>query len=177
MLEEEIILVDENDNEIGFLPKLEAHQKGLLHRAFSILIFNQKGELLIHKRADNKYHSAGLWTNTCCSHPRKGESVDFATHRRLQEEMGFDCELKFAYKFIYKTELENELTEYEFDHVFIGEYNSEVNPNPDEVSDFKWISLSNLRNDLLKNPKKYTYWFKLIVNEHLKSFHFEKQKL
>jgi isopentenyl-diphosphate delta-isomerase len=177
MLEEEIILVDENDMELGFMPKLEAHQKGLLHRAFSILVFNEKGELLIHKRADNKYHSSGLWTNTCCSHPRKGEAVEDAIHRRLQEEMGFDCNLQFAYKFIYKTDLENELIEHEYDHVFIGEYNSEISPNPEEVSDYKWMSLARLRNDLLLNPTNYTYWFKLIVNEHLKSFHFEKQKI
>jgi isopentenyl-diphosphate Delta-isomerase len=174
MLEEEIILVDENDMELGFMPKLEAHQKGLLHRAFSILVFNEKGELLIHKRADNKYHSSGLWTNTCCSHPRKGEAVEDAIHRRLQEEMGFDCNLQFAYKFIYKTDLENDLIEYEYDHVFIGEYNYAIHPDPAEVSDYKWISLSNLRNDILKNPQNYTFWFQLIVNEHLKSFHFNK---
>jgi isopentenyl-diphosphate delta-isomerase len=174
MLEEEIILVDENDNELGFMPKLETHQKGLLHRAFSILIFNKKGELLIHKRAENKYHSSNLWTNTCCSHPRKGETTNEAVHRRLQEEMGFDCKLEFAYKFIYKTEFENNLIEHEYDHVFIGEYNDEIQPNPAEVSDYKWISLSNLRNDIVKNPKNYTFWFQLIVNEHLKSFHFNK---
>lgn len=171
-LEDEIILVDEKDNEIGHLSKLEVHQKGLLHRAFSILVFNSEGEVLIQKRAQNKYHSANLWTNTCCSHPKKGETTEEAVHRRLQEEMGFDCTLNFAYKFIYKTELENDLIEHEFDHVYIGEFNGEIHPNYSEISDYKWIKLSDLRNEILFSPEKYTYWFRLIVNEHLKSFYF-----
>ncbi|MES2587452.1 MAG: isopentenyl-diphosphate Delta-isomerase [Bacteroidota bacterium] len=173
--EEQLILVDENDHELGFMPKLEVHQKGLLHRAFSILIFNSKGEFLIQKRADGKYHSSNLWTNTCCSHPRKGEIIIDAAHRRLKEEMGFDCELNFAYKFIYKTDFENELVEHEFDHVFLGEFNENPLPNPSEVSDFKWIRLSDLRNDMQKSPEKYTFWFKKILQEHLKSFYFPKK--
>lgn len=173
MVEEDLlILVDEQDNEIGYMPKLEVHQKALLHRAFSILVFNADGQLLIHKRAEDKYHSSALWTNTCCSHPRKGETTDEAVHRRLQEEMGFDCELKFAYKFIYKTDFENNLTEHEFDHVYIGEFNGDFTPNPEEVSDFKWVHLSELRNEIVQFPDKYTFWFKKIVSEHLKSFHF-----
>lgn len=172
LAEEMLILVDEKDNEIGFAPKLETHQKGLLHRAFSILVFNSKKELLIHQRADGKYHSSLLWTNTCCSHPRQGELTEDAAHRRLQEEMGFDCELKFAYKFTYKTALENDLWEHELDHVFIGEYSGEVKPNPDEVLAYKWVKLSDLRNSITHNPSKYTFWFHKIVLEHLKSFHF-----
>lgn len=171
-VEDELILVDEKDNEIGFLPKLEVHRKGLLHRAFSVLIFNSQREMLIHQRAADKYHSANLWTNACCSHPRKGEKTEDAAHRRLNEEMGFDCELKFAYTFIYKTVLENKLFEHELDHVYIGEYNGVPSPNPEEASGYKWVRLSELRNDILAHPEKYTYWFRLIVNEHLKSFHF-----
>lgn len=171
-MEEELILVDENDSEIGYMPKLEVHQKGLLHRAFSILIFNEFGEMLLQQRASGKYHSSDLWTNACCSHPRKGETVENAAHRRLVEEMGFDCDLKFAYKFIYKTEFENELTEHEFDYVFIGEYNEKISPNPEEVQDFIWVKLSDLRNQILKKPEQFTYWFRMIMIDHLKSFHF-----
>ncbi|MCE3295801.1 MAG: isopentenyl-diphosphate Delta-isomerase [Crocinitomicaceae bacterium] len=170
--EEQLILVDEQDKEVGFLPKLEVHQKGLLHRAFSILIFNSRGEFLIHQRAHGKYHSPGLWTNTCCSHPNKGESTEAAAHRRLQEEMGFDCKLVFVYKFIYKTELENNLTEHELDHVFIGEFNGEFKPNPEEVFASRWISLNELREDIRLHPENYTFWFKKIVSEHLGSFRF-----
>lgn len=172
MQEELIILVNEKDEEIGLMPKLEAHQKGLLHRAFSILIFNKKGELLIHKRALNKYHSAGLWTNTCCSHPRAGETVLEAAKRRLNEEMGMSCELRFAYKFIYKTDLENKLIEHELDHVFIGEYNQDPKPNKDEVEAFRWLSLQDLRKEINSNPEQFTPWFKIIVNDYLKEFTF-----
>ncbi len=174
MLEDELILVDEKDVEIGFMPKLEVHQKGLLHRAFSILVFNSKGQLLIQKRASAKYHSANLWTNTCCSHPKKGETVDEAVQRRLMEEMGIECDLKFAYKFIYKTEFENNLTEHEFDYVYLGEFDGNPILNPEEASEYKWIYLSDLRNDMQQNPANYTFWFKIILKEHLKSFHFEK---
>ncbi|MGV3632588.1 MAG: isopentenyl-diphosphate Delta-isomerase [Bacteroidota bacterium] len=170
--EEQLILVDEQDREQGYLPKLEVHQKGLLHRAFSILVFNAQGEFLIHQRAHEKYHSPGLWTNTCCSHPHKGEATEAAAHRRLQEEMGFDCDLAFVYKFIYKTELDHGLTEHELDHVFIGEYNGDFSPNPDEVSAFRWIGLPELRSDITDHPENYTFWFRKIVSEHLGSFRF-----
>ena len=167
-----MILVDEQDRELGFLPKLEVHQKGLLHRAFSILVFNRKGEFLIHRRAQEKYHSPGLWTNTCCSHPNKGETIEAAAHRRLQQEMGFDCPLTFAYKFIYKTELEHGLTEHELDYVFLGEYEGDFTPNPEEVSAFRWLPLEDLRDEIRKNPEKFTFWFKKIITEHLRSFQF-----
>ncbi|GBD34035.1 Isopentenyl-diphosphate Delta-isomerase [bacterium HR34] len=162
-MDEKIILVDENDNEIGFEEKLEVHKKGKLHRAFSIFVFNSKGELLIQKRAKNKYHSGGLWTNTCCSHPHPGENLEEAVHRRLKEEMGFDCNLKEIFSFIYKVKFENGLTENELDHVFIGVYDGEVKPNQNEVEDFKWVNINTLLKDIQFNEDKYTYWFKLIL--------------
>lgn len=174
--EENLVLVDENDEVLGYAPKMLVHQRGNLHRAFSVLIFNSKNEMLIHQRANHKYHSSNLWTNACCSHPREGEKLEEAVHRRLKEEMGFDCNVRFAYKFIYKAELENGLIEHELDHVFIGEYNESFTPNPDEVSDFKWVPLSFLRNDIVTSPQKYTHWFRIIVTEHLKGFHFPKKE-
>ncbi len=161
-----LILVDENDNETGTMPKLEAHQKGLLHRAFSILVSNSKNELLIHKRAEGKYHSEGLWTNTCCSHPMPGESIMQAAHRRLQEEMGFDCPLENRFHFIYKTELENGLTEHELDHVFTGQFDENPAPDPAEVSEFRWISPENLQMEMSRAPEKFTYWFRLIMEKY-----------
>lgn len=165
---EEVILVDENDKEVGFMEKMEAHEKALLHRAFSIFIFNSKGELMIHQRALEKYHSGGLWTNTCCSHPRKEESVEQAAHRRLQEEMGFDCELKEVFSFIYKAELDQGLTEHELDHVLIGEYNDTPNLNPAEVADWKFIGMKELKEDIVVNADSYTIWFKIALEEVLK---------
>lgn len=166
-----VILVDENDNETGYLDKLEAHQKGVLHRAFSVLIFNSAGELLLQKRADNKYHSAGLWTNTCCSHPRPNEPMPEAVQRRLKEEMGIECETNFGYKFLYRAKLDNGLIEHELDYVFIGMCDDKPVINLEEVSDWKFISLVNLRKDLIKNPTDYTYWFKEIMNHpELESF-------
>ena len=131
-----VILVDEGDNEIGYLDKLEAHQKGILHRAFSILIFNSAGELLLQKRAADKYHSAGLWTNTCCSHPKPNETVANVATRRLQEEMGFVTSVHPAFQFLYKANFENGLTEHEYDHVFIGTYNGAINLNTEEVENY-----------------------------------------
>lgn len=159
-----VILVDENDNETGYLDKLEAHRKGVLHRAFSVLIFNSAGELLLQKRADNKYHSAGLWTNTCCSHPKPNELMVDAVERRLREEMGIECETNFAYKFLYRTALDNGLIEHELDYVFIGTCDDRPEINIQEVSAWQYLSLADIRRDLVKNPSAYTFWFNEILN-------------
>lgn len=155
-----LILVDENDNEIGTEEKMKAHREGKLHRAFSIFVFNSDGELLLQKRAPDKYHSGGLWTNTCCSHPTPGEEMTSTVHRRLEEEMGFDCELKKAFHFIYRAELTNGLVEHEYDHVFSGIYDGKVRPNPKEVMDFRWVDLNALEKDLAAHPEVYTPWLR-----------------
>jgi isopentenyl-diphosphate delta-isomerase len=168
----EVILVNEFDQPIGVLEKLEAHQKGLLHRAFSIFIFNDSNELMLQRRAFDKYHSGGLWTNTCCSHPDPNEGVLEACHRRLQEEMGFDTELEFVTSFIYRAELDQNLIEHEFDHVYIGKYRDNPVINESEVSEWKFVNLADLENDMKKHPDHYTVWFKIIfskVKEHLLS--------
>ena len=161
MSEEKVILVDKNDNQVGLMPKLEAHEKGLLHRAFSIFIFNSRYELLLQKRASSKYHSGGLWTNTCCSHPREGEDTLDAANRRLDEEMGIKTSLRKVYDFIYKAELDNQLTEHEFDHVFYGVFDNDPILNKDEAEDFKWVDMETLNNDIIKNEDNYTVWFKI----------------
>ena len=161
MSKENVILVDEKDNQVGLMPKLEAHQKGLLHRAFSVFIFNSDYKLLIQKRASSKYHSGGLWTNTCCSHPRDGEDTADAANRRLYEEMGIKTSLRKVYEFIYRAELDNNLIENEFDHVFYGIYNDDPILNTDEADDFKWIDMETLKNDIDNNADKYTVWFKI----------------
>jgi isopentenyl-diphosphate Delta-isomerase len=163
-MEEYIIKVDAFDKEIGSIEKMEAHYKGVLHRAFSILIFNSNNQLLLQKRHNEKYHSPGLWTNTCCSHPKFGESLENAVYRRLKEEMGFTCELKEIFSFVYKVEFEDKLIENEYDHVFIGTYDGEVIPNEYEVEDFKWVSINEVKADILANPHLYTYWFKCLLN-------------
>jgi isopentenyl-diphosphate delta-isomerase len=168
MIQEMVILVNEHDKEIGLMEKQEAHIKGLLHRAFSVMVFNGKGEMLLQQRALSKYHSGGLWTNTCCSHPRQGETTEQAAHRRLQEEMGFDCELKLHQTFIYKAPFENGLTEHELDHVFVGIYNQNPHINLDEVNDFHWISLSELDQQLRNQPEKFTVWFKMIMDNYVR---------
>ncbi|MDQ3395452.1 MAG: isopentenyl-diphosphate Delta-isomerase [Bacteroidota bacterium] len=162
---QEVILVDENDVAIGTEEKLKAHLEGKLHRAFSVFVINQKNEVLLQKRASGKYHSPGLWTNTCCSHPSPGEDMETAVHNRLIEEMGFDCKLQWSFSFIYKASFENGLTEYEFDHVFIGKYNLEPKPNPLEVEDWKWIDMDLLRKDILTNQNLYTFWFSYIYEK------------
>ncbi len=162
---EKVVLVNEKDQEVGSMDKLEAHVRGILHRAFSILIFNSKGEMLIQKRAGSKYHSGGLWTNACCSHPLPGEQLETATRRRLLYEMGIDAPTSFAYKFIYKTQLDSNLTEHELDHVFVGTYDGEPNVNPDEVEDWRFVSLPDLRQDVAARPEQYTYWFRMILND------------
>jgi isopentenyl-diphosphate delta-isomerase len=162
---ESVILVDEKDNSVGAMEKMEAHKKGMLHRAFSVLLFNSKGELLIQKRSQSKYHSAGLWTNTCCSHPQPAEKMEDAIQRKLMQEMHIDAQPVFAYKFIYKTDLENGLTENELDHVFIGTYDGEPEINRDEVEDWKFISLPDLQKLIKENPEQFTFWFKLITSD------------
>ena len=164
---EEVILVDENDNEIGYMEKMEAHEKALLHRAFSVFVFNKNGELLLQQRALHKYHSGGLWTNTCCSHPRKGEEVIQSAHRRLMEEMGFDCELELKHKFIYKAPFTNGLTEHELDYIFTGEYEISPNPNPDEVASYKWIDMNELQKEIEEHPENFTVWFRIILDQYL----------
>ncbi|MFH1229630.1 MAG: isopentenyl-diphosphate Delta-isomerase [Candidatus Aenigmatarchaeota archaeon] len=156
-----VVLVDKDDKEIGTEEKLKAHKEGQLHRAFSIFVFNQKDEMLLQRRAEGKYHSGGLWTNTCCSHPRPGESTEQAAHRRLKEELCFDCELKEISSFIYKIKLDHGLFEHEFDHVFIGKYDGKVNPNKDEASETMWIDKDRLKEEIRKNPEKFTEWFKI----------------
>jgi len=155
-----VILVDKKDKEIGTEFKLKAHKEGKLHRAFSIFVFNSQKELLLQKRSSKKYHSGGLWTNTCCSHPKPKETVMSAAHRRLKEEMAFDCDLQEVFSFIYKAKLDNELTEHEFDHTLIGTFNGNPIINTKEAEDFKWVSLDFLETDIQENPNKYTYWFK-----------------
>jgi isopentenyl-diphosphate delta-isomerase len=165
--DEFVILVDEQDNEIGLMAKQEAHEKALLHRAFSVFVFNKKGELLLQQRALHKYHSGGLWTNTCCSHPRKGEQVIQSAHRRLMEEMGFDCELELKHKFIYKAPFTNGLTEHELDYIFTGEYEVAPNPNPDEVASFRWIEMAQLQKEIEEHPENFTVWFRIILDQYL----------
>ncbi|MBZ9572325.1 isopentenyl-diphosphate Delta-isomerase [Patescibacteria group bacterium] len=164
MPREKVILVDEKDREIGFEEKLKAHQKGgKLHRCVSIFIFNSKGELLIQKRAEKKYHSGDLWTNTCCGHPKPGEILKEAAQRRLKEEMGLDSNLKEKFSFIYKAEFENGLCEWEFDHIFFGKSDQKPKPAEEEVSEWKWIDIEKLKKDIKENPKKYTFWFKIAL--------------
>ncbi len=158
---EEVILVDELDNSIGTMEKIEAHEKAILHRAFSVFIFNNNGEMLLQQRAINKYHSGGLWTNTCCSHPKPNEQTIVAAARRLKEEMGFETDLVKVFDFIYRAPFSNGLTEYEFDHVFIGLYNGTIMPNKDEVGNYEYISLENIAHQLLNEPSKFTEWFKI----------------
>ncbi|MDG1160415.1 MAG: isopentenyl-diphosphate Delta-isomerase [Flavobacteriales bacterium] len=158
---EEVILVNEQDVAIGRMEKMEAHEKGLLHRAFSIFIFNSKGEMLLHQRAIEKYHSGGLWTNACCSHPRVNESLQDATNRRLQEEMGLSCLMDKVFQFIYKAELDHGLTEHELDHVFVGISDDEPIPNPEEVASFRYASLEAIDEELLAQPQIFTEWFKI----------------
>lgn len=165
MEEEKVILVDEQNNPIGLMPKLEAHEKALLHRAFSVFIMNQKGEVMLQQRALHKYHSPGLWTNTCCSHQRENETNVEAGKRRLQEEMGFITELTDVISFIYKAPFDNGLTEYEYDHVLLGYYEENPNINAEEVVDWKWELPENIKKDIEQNPQKYTEWFKIIFEK------------
>lgn len=160
-----VILVDENDNALGEVEKLEAHEQGKLHRAFSVFIFNDKGELLLQQRANHKYHGAGLWTNTCCSHPQLKEDVRQSAAERLAYEMGLKCDLEYSHSFIYKTKVENDLIEHEYDYVFVGYSNDEPNINKEEVQGYKWMNLNAILEDIHLNPDIYTYWFKVALPE------------
>ncbi len=159
-MEEKLILVNELDQQIGTSTKEEAHKKGYLHRAFSIFLFNKKGELLLQQRALHKYHSPGLWSNTCCSHPRENESTYSAANRRLMEEMGITCALEKQFDFIYRTNFDNGLIEHEFDHVYFGYCNELPNINKDEVAAWDYYSVSKLEQKMTENPEQFTYWFK-----------------
>jgi len=159
-MEERIVLVDEQGNDIGYDEKLKVHLEGKLHKAFSIFIFNNKKKLLLQKRAADKYHSGGMWTNTCCSHQRENESFYEALHRRLKEEVGFDCDLKELGRFVYRAEFNNGLIEHELDYVYIGEYDGEPEVNPNEIEEWKWVELEELKKDVVNNPSKYTCWLK-----------------
>ncbi|HEY9488851.1 MAG TPA: isopentenyl-diphosphate Delta-isomerase [Chryseosolibacter sp.] len=161
---EHVILVDTADREIGTMEKMEAHRKGVLHRAFSVVLFDSSGKVLLQKRSGNKYHSPGLWTNACCSHPLPGESLEVATRRRLMEEMGIDVQPSFSHSFIYRAALDRDLIEHELDHVFVGTFSGAPVINKNEVEDWKFVDLDWLKQDMAENPDFYTAWFKLIVN-------------
>ncbi|MEK9559215.1 MAG: isopentenyl-diphosphate Delta-isomerase [Flavobacteriaceae bacterium] len=164
MKKEYVILVDTADRELGTMEKMEAHEKAALHRAFSVFIFNDRGELMLQQRAAHKYHSPLLWTNTCCSHQRQGESNIDAGKRRLKEEMGFEVDLDEKFHFVYKAEFDNGLTEHELDHVMVGYYNGEPTINPEEVASWKWIDMEVLQQDIKDHPHDYTAWFKIIFD-------------
>ncbi|MHC1778588.1 MAG: isopentenyl-diphosphate Delta-isomerase [Lentimicrobium sp.] len=175
-MEEFVILVDENDRETGTMEKMQAHTEAHLHRAFSVFIFNQAGQLMLQQRAFTKYHTPGLWTNTCCSHPRPGENTNDAAHRRLKEEMGFDCSFGEAFSFVYKAAFDNNLTEHEFDHVFIGTSDKAPVVNPEEVAAWRYASMQEIRTEMQQQPEKFTIWFRIAFdrvdqyfNEKLKS--------
>ena len=165
MKEEYVILVNDKDEQLGLMPKMQAHELALLHRAFSVFVFNDKNELMLQQRAFHKYHSPGLWTNTCCSHQREGESNLEAGMRRLKEEMGFETELKESTSFIYKAPFDNGLTEHEYDHVLLGYYEDNPEINPEEVADWKWMPLEDVNLDVKNNPQNYTEWFKIIFEK------------
>jgi isopentenyl-diphosphate delta-isomerase len=175
MEEENVILVNQNDEPIGLMPKMEAHEKAVLHRAFSVFVLNKKNEIMLQQRASHKYHSPLLWTNTCCSHQRDGETNIQAGSRRLFEEMGFETGLKELFHFIYKAPFDNGLTEHELDHVMIGYYDNEPKINPDEVENWKWMSIEDVAKDIQLQPEIYTVWFKIIFDEF---YHFlEEHKI
>lgn len=165
-LEEKVILVNEKDEQLGLMEKMEAHQKAILHRAFSVFVFNKKGELLLQQRALEKYHSPGLWTNTCCSHQRDKETNIEAGKRRLEEEMGFSCDLKEMFSFVYKAPFDNGLTEHELDHVMIGYFEEDPIINKEEVASYKWMDPKDVKKDIESHPELYTEWFKIIFKEY-----------
>jgi len=169
MQQENVVLVDINNNKLGLMPKMEAHIKGILHRAFSVIIFNNNGDIMLQKRARTKYHTPGLWSNTCCSHQRDNEDNITAGKRRLYEEMGFTTQLQNFDSFIYKVSFSNGLIEHEFDHILTGIYNGIPNLNKKEVDQWKWVSIDYLYHDINNNPDNYTAWFKIIINKYSES--------
>ena len=171
-MNDQLILVDENDNPLGTMEKLAVHQQGLLHRAFSVFIFNSKNELLLQQRAEEKYHSPLLWSNTCCSHPLHNEDMGQTIERRLKEEMGLQCNTRFVHRFLYKVNFENGLTEHELDHVFFGKSDEYPAPNPAEVRDWKYITLSDLNREIDANPERYSAWLKICMPDVIR--HFER---
>ena len=176
MREEEVILVNPDDEVLGTMPKLEAHEKAVLHRAFSVFVLNEEGQLMLQQRAADKYHSPLLWTNTCCSHQRMGETNLEAGTRRLREEMGFETVLKELFSFIYKAPFDNGLTEHELDHVLLGYYSGEPRINPEEVAAWKWMGLEAVRDDLLAHPANYTAWFRIVFERFYEYIRQHKQK-
>ncbi len=168
-MQDEVILVDEHDREVGTAEKLDAHHTGRLHRAISVFVFDSEGRMLLQQRAHDKYHSGGLVTNTCCSHPRPGEDTEAAAHRRLEEEMGFDCPLERLFTFTYRADFENGLTEHELDHVFVGYYDGDPVPNPDEVASWEWKSVPDVAADIARRPEAYTFWFKHVFDRVIAS--------
>ena len=165
MIVDYVILVNKNDQPLGAMEKMEAHEKGVLHRAFSIFIFNSENKLLLQKRADDKYHSAGKWSNTVCSHPRTREKTAEAAHRRMLEEMGFDCEFEEAFSFLYKANVGEGLIEHELDHVFIGKSDKQPDPDPEEISEYKYVDFGWLLEDMQQNENNYTVWFRIAIKE------------
>ena len=170
MKEESVILVDTQDRPLGLMPKMEAHEKGVLHRAFSVFIINSKEELLVQRRAITKYHSPGLWTNTCCSHQRDGEDTLEAGRRRLREEMGMDVPLEFLFSFVYKASFDNGLTEHEFDHVLLGKSEATPQVNPQEVMEWKWMPLERVAEELKNHPEDFTVWFQIVFERFYTAF-------
>lgn len=170
-MEELVVLVNPQDEVLGLMEKMQAHENGLLHRAFSVFLFNEKGEMLLQKRAAEKYHSPNQWTNACCSHPRENESYLDAAKRRLKEELGIDSELTERFHFIYKADVGQNLWEHELDYVFTGDYNGDFSLNPEEVSDIKYMSIADLNNDIKQYPERYTEWFKIIWAEYRNHLH------
>lgn len=167
MAEGDIILVNKNDQVIGRGEKIQVHKEGKLHRAFSVLIFNSKGELLLQKRAKIKYHSPGLWSNTCDGHPKPNKRLESEAKKRLREEMGFECDLREIFNFTYKRKV-GDLIEHEIDHIFLGEFEGKPRPSEEEVEDYKWLNYDDLKKDIEKKPQNYTSWFKLIFDKIIK---------
>jgi isopentenyl-diphosphate Delta-isomerase len=165
MIKQQVVLINKNNRRIGVMEKIKAHREGLLHRAFSIFIFNSKGELLIQQRAMTKYHSGSLWSNTVCSHPKPDETYNQAVHRRLKEEMGFDCKLRKIFCFIYNTGFKNGLIENEYDCVFMGRFDGKPRINPQEIMDWRWIPVKELKEDMILHPDKYSFWLKIALDK------------
>lgn len=165
-MEEQVVLISENDEVLGLMEKMQAHENGILHRAFSVFLFNDKGEMLLQKRAADKYHSPNQWTNACCSHPRSGETYLEAANRRLKEELGIETELTPKFHFIYKADVGGNLWEHELDHVFIGNFQEDFDLNKDEVAEVRYISMEDLDREIKENPENFTEWFKIILEEY-----------